>query len=199
MDEVGGSGLDDVRIEGSKVILRNVKQADLKRLWSLKYGETDPEWKKWDAPYLPLELIDFHTFIDKETKHKTYDEKIGAYSELIMEKNDQIIGSVVYYWEHEASRWLEIGITIFDPKYWNGGHGTEALMMFIGYLFENLEIERVGLTTWSGNERMIEVGKKVGMQVEGRMRKCRYHDGYYYDSIRMGMLREEWESLKFRR
>lgn len=199
MDEVGGSRLNDVRIEGSKVILRNVKQADLKRLWSLKYGEADPEWKKWDAPYLPLELIDFHTFIDKETQHKTYDEKIGAYSELLMEKDDQIIGSVVYYWEHEPSRWLEIGITIFDPQYWNGGHGTEALMMFSGYLFENLEIERVGLTTWSGNERMIAVGKKVGMQVEGRMRKCRYHDGYYYDSIRMGMLREEWESLKFQR
>ena len=190
--------MDDVWIEGSKVILRNVKQADLKRLWSLKYGEADPEWKKWDAPYHPLELIDFHTYIDKETKHRTYDEKMGVYSELLMEKNDQIIGSVVYYWEHESSRWLEIGITIFEPKYWNGGYGTEALMLFIGYLFEKMEIERVGLTTWSGNERMMAVGEKLGMQVEGRMRKCRYYDGYYYDSIRMGMLREEWETLKFR-
>ena len=50
--KVGGIRLDDVWIKGRKVILRNVKQADLKRLWSLKYGEANPEWKKWDAPYL---------------------------------------------------------------------------------------------------------------------------------------------------
>ncbi len=27
------------------------------------------------------------------------------------------------------------------------------------------------------------------------MRKCRYYNGTYYDSIRMGMIREEWEAL----
>ena len=33
------------------------------------------------------------------------------------------------------------------------------------------------------------------MTLEGRMRKCRYYNGTYYDSIRMGMIREEWEAL----
>ncbi|KWW22444.1 MULTISPECIES: GNAT family protein [Peribacillus] len=188
--------MEDVRIVGKRVSLRNVKEADFKCLWSLKYGEVSPEWKKWDAPYFPLELVDFTTFIDKETKMKAFDEKIGAYSELLLEIDDQIIGSIVYYWEHQPSRWLEIGITIFDPTYWNGGYGTEALILYISYLFENIEIERVGLTTWSGNPRMMAVGEKAGMQIEGRMRKCRYHDGVYYDSIRMGLLREEWESNK---
>ena len=32
--------------------------------------------------------------------------------------------------------------------------------------------------------------------LEGRMRKCRYYEGVYYDSIRMGILREEWEARK---
>ena len=32
----------------------------------LKYGEVNPEWKKWDAPYYPHELMDYHTYIDKE-------------------------------------------------------------------------------------------------------------------------------------
>ena len=86
----------------------------------------------------------------KKRSIRTYDEKMGVYSELLMEKNDQIIGSVVYYWEHEPSRWLEIGITIFETKYWNGGYGTEAINVVHSYLFENIGIERVGLTTWSG-------------------------------------------------
>ncbi|MGE7878624.1 GNAT family N-acetyltransferase [Peribacillus muralis] len=188
--------MEDVRIEGKRVSLRNVKETDLKCLWSLKYGEANPEWKKWDAPYFPLELVDFTMFIDKEMKMKAFDEKVGAYSELLLETDDRIIGSIVYYWEHEPSRWLEIGITIFEPTYWNGGYGTEALILYMGYLFENIEIERVGLTTWSGNPRMMAVAEKVGMQIEGRMRKCRYYDGIYYDSIRMGIIRDEWESLK---
>jgi RimJ/RimL family protein N-acetyltransferase len=28
------------------------------------------------------------------------------------------------------------------------------------------------------------------------MRKCRIVDGQHYDSIRMGMLREEWEQIR---
>ena len=41
---------------------------------------------------------------------------------------------------------------------------------------------------------MIRVGKKLGMQMEARIRKVRYYEGVYYDSIRMGILRGEWEN-----
>ena len=57
---------------------------------------------------------------------------------------------------------------------------------------QHTALVRVGLTTWSGNERMIRVAEKLGMQMEARIRKVRYYDGHYYDSIRMGILREEW-------
>lgn len=40
---------------------------------------------------------------------------------------------------------------------------------------------------------MIRVAEKIGMQLEGRLRKCRLYNGKYYDSIRMGILKEEWE------
>jgi len=31
------------------------------------------------------------------------------------------------------------------------------------------------------------------METEARIRKARCYEGTYYDSIRMGMLKEEWE------
>lgn len=43
---------------------------------------------------------------------------------------------------------------------------------------------------------MMRLGEKLGMKLEGRLRKCRLVNGKYYDSIRMGILREEWEHLK---
>lgn len=57
----------------------------------------------------------------------------------------------------------------------------------------DLELVIIHCMNWSGNERMIRVGEKLGMQIEARIRKVRYHEGFYYDSIRMGILREEWE------
>lgn len=37
---------------------------------------------------------------------------------------------------------------------------------------------------------MIRLGEKLGMKMEARIRKVRYYEGNYYDSIRMGILRE---------
>ena len=181
-----------VRLVGNKTILRRIEEEDIPTLWNMIYGEKNPEWKKWDAPYFNLDYIDEDTF--RNVTLKKLGNEIGG--RLIIEVNDQIIGMVSYYWEHEPSRWLEVGIVIYLPEFWSKGYGSEALQQWIDYVFRvHPEIERVGLTTWSGNRRMIKAAENIGMQLEGRMRKCRYFDGTYYDSIRMGVLREEWETL----
>lgn len=159
-------------------------------------GKINQRGKNGTPLIFPHENMDLPQFKENQAKHAAADQVAGVYSHLLIQVQSDIIGTIVYYWENESTRWLEIGITIYKPEYWNGGYGTEALKLYIDYLFHNLEIERVGLTTWSGNERMIAAAKKVGMQMEGRMRKCRYYDGYYYDSIRMGTIREEWNETK---
>ncbi len=186
----------NTRIKGSTVTLRSIQEDDLHTLWELIYGEEEPEWKKWDAPYFPLEKIEYEAFRKNTLKRLESMKPNDVESRLIIEVNNQIIGLVTYYWEHEPSNWLEMGIGIYKPEHWSSGYGTEALKLWIDYLFENMPLVRVGLTTWSGNVRMMRVAEKLGMQLEGRMRKCRLYNGEYYDSIRMGILREEWERLK---
>ena len=183
-------------IKGTKVNLSVIGKEDLAELYQLRYGEDDPEWKKWDAPYYEHRRPEYVSFEERELQELETDEAYGVHSQLIISVGDEIIGTILYYWEHEPTRWLEIGIAIYSPKHWNGGYGTEALRLYIDYLFQELEIGRVGLTTWSGNERMVAAAEKAGMSLEGRMRKCRYYNGHYYDSIRMGMIREEWEAKK---
>ncbi|QED46351.1 GNAT family N-acetyltransferase [Cytobacillus dafuensis] len=178
---------------GQKVIIRPIEEADLKTFWTYIYGTENPEWKKWDAPYFPLVFKEFEnfkkTFIPKPTD--------GAIPRMAIEADGKLIGSVSYYWEHKESNWLEAGIAIYDPEYWNGGYGTEALTLWVDYLFSSMPLVRVGITTWSGNKRMMRAAEKIGMKLEGRMRKCRYHNGEYYDSIRMGVLREEWNGMEW--
>lgn len=91
------------------------------------------------------------------------------------------------------TRWLEIGIVIYDEKYWNGGYGTEALRQWITKTFNDYpETEHIGLTTWSGNIRMMKAAEKLGMLQEARIRKVRYWQGEYYDSVKYGILRDGW-------
>lgn len=42
-------------IAGERIILRNIVKSDFLPLWQTIYAEDSPEWKKWDAPYYPLD------------------------------------------------------------------------------------------------------------------------------------------------
>lgn len=171
----------------NELIIRAVEEKDLTRLWELIYKDEQPEWKKWDAPYYPHQSKTLEEFLPIGQGW------ISANDFWVIEVAGVVRGIVSYYWEHEPSQWLEVGIVFHEGGSWGRGLGTRALKLWIDHLFNTMPLVRVGFTTWSGNERMIRVGEKLNMQMEARIRKVRYYDGHYYDSIRMGILREEWE------
>ncbi len=178
-----------MHFQDKELVIRPINEKDVPQLWQLIYGEKEPEWKKWDAPYFEHIHIPYDQFLAEREKW------IDQSSRSAILVNDKLIGTLGYYWEHKPSNWLEMGIVIYDPRYWSGGYGTKAIRFLINHLFTTMPLVRVGYTTWSGNERMIKVGEKLGMTMEARLRKCRYYNGEYYDSIRMGLLREEWEGI----
>lgn len=53
------------------------------------------------------------------------------------------------------------------------------------------KIQHIGFTTWSGNQGMMRLGEKSGLKLEGQIRKVRYWQETWYDSIKYGILREE--------
>lgn len=172
----------------NELTIRPIKEQDLTKLWELIYKEDQPEWKKWDAPYFPHHSMSYEEFLPKG---KSW---INRNDFWVIEVDYEVKGIITYYWEHEPSKWLEMGIVFHEAGTWGKGLGTRAMKLWIHHLFQTLPIVRVGFTTWSGNKRMIRVGEKLGMQLEARIRKVRLFNGVYYDSIRMGMLREEWEN-----
>ncbi|GEQ32429.1 GNAT family N-acetyltransferase [Marinilactibacillus psychrotolerans] len=177
------------RLRDQEIVVRSIKETDLKTLWTLIYKEENPEWKLWDAPYYEHHSKSYKEFLSEKNSW------IGNNQKKVVEINNRIVGTVSYYWEHQPSKWLEMGITIYKQLDREKGYGTRILKLWIQYLFDTLDLVRIGYTTWSGNYRMIHIGEKLGMTMEGRLRKVRYWDGIYYDSIRMGILREEWKEL----
>lgn len=170
-----------------KITVRQAETSECEFFYQLKHA--DMRWKETDAPYFPYEKPTLEEFRNGCFKRLCEDP-----SQQVIVVDDKIIGSIGFYWEHEPSRWLEIGLAIFDSNYWGQGIGKIALQQWITRVFATQEVARVGLTTWSGNVGMMHLAEKLGMQKEAQIRKVRYHNGIYYDSIRYGVLREEWEN-----
>ena len=82
---------------------------------------------------------------------------------------------------------------IFNENYWGKGIGQLALALWVQKLLDKRpELIRIGLSTWSGNQRMMKLAEKLGFKQEAIYRKARIVDGAYYDSVSYGILREEW-------
>lgn len=181
-------------IRDEALVIRPIEARDLDRLWKLMYKDEAPEFKKWDAPYFE------HRAQAYEVYCQNADEHVGRDDMWVIEVDGTVSGTVSFYYEDAGQNWLEVGIILHQADRWNRGIGTRALKLWVGHLFQTLPTVRVGLTTWSGNERMMKVAEKIGMRLEGRIRQVRVVDDVRYDSIRMGLLREEWmtESAKSR-
>lgn len=183
----------EVNLKGRRITLRDFIEADIATLWYWQYECSDPEWVQWYTPYKPIVKSTWDEFYTEQLWEIEEALKREIPSKLAIEADGKLIGFVRRYWIDKNTNWLNIGICIYDPAYWSGGYGTEAFQLWIDYLFREMDIVRLGIATWSGNERMVKLAKKLGMKHEGRIRKARLINGQYYDSINMGLLREEWE------
>lgn len=172
--------------------LKKITKEHLKRLYEVIYSSDKPKWTEFNAPYFnEYKFISYNQFlISNEASWVQSDDVLGIF------EDDNIIGVVTRNWIDKNTRWLEIGIVIYDENYWDKGIGYKALKTWLGFTFRDFpEIARLGLTTWSGNFRMMQVAEKLGMKEEGRIRKVRYYNGYYYDSMKYGILREEFVNM----
>jgi len=173
-----------------KVGIRQAQPEDLENLWETAFSDPEAAWTKYDGPYFNNKLPSQEEFINV----LAYKNWINNKNRLVITYDDKIVGSVSAHFEDgDLRRWLDIGITIYSEEQWNHHIGREALKLFIDYLFEIYDLPHLGLTTWSGNTRMMHVAEKVGMKEEGRIRQVRFYNDKYYDSVKYGILRSEWK------
>ncbi|WP_342039399.1 GNAT family protein [Gracilibacillus kekensis] len=157
----------------------------------MKIEEEKQEAKKWNGPYINEIKISKEEYRNNWLNDNTIISNVP--DALIIYAKGKLIGYVTVYWIDKNSNWVETGIVIYDKNFWNGGYGSEAYKLWIDFLFNSTEFIRLGMSTWSGNIRMIKIAEKLGMKEEARIRKARVVNGEYFDAIKMGILREEWE------
>ncbi len=105
-----------------------------------------------------------------------------------------LVGSVELRLTLRAER-AEMGIAIHDKTQWGKGLGTDAVRLVVDYAFEELNLNRVQLTTDEENVRAIRCYEKAGFVREGLLRQHRLAGGAFGNTVIMGILRDEWTPL----
>jgi RimJ/RimL family protein N-acetyltransferase len=88
------------------------------------------------------------------------------------------------------------GIGIGDEGDRGRGYGRDAVQAVCDYVFGQLRLERLWLTTDADNTIAQHLYEGVGFQREGVARHAYYQDGRYQDDVRMAILRSEWSGLE---
>jgi ribosomal-protein-alanine N-acetyltransferase len=125
------------------------------------------------------------------------------YEPLLKSKNDVVmavidrqadthIGNVGLYSINWISRSAEYRIVIGEKRYWGKGYGTEATKLTIAYGFEKLNLNKIWLGVNQQNLGAVKTYTNSGFVYEGLLRQEIYRNGWYYNAIRMSILREEY-------
>jgi RimJ/RimL family protein N-acetyltransferase len=175
-------------LEGMRVRLAPLERKHIDHF--LKWFN-DPEITQYLIMYKPI-TRDWEEEWFNALKHR---ENAVFFSILLLDLDDpeKIIGNCAIQDINPKNRACLCGITIGEKEYQNKGYGTEAMEMLVEFVFNTLNMNRIGLSVYDFNIRAYKSYLKVGFVEEGRKRQARYHNGKYYDEIIMAILREDWE------
>lgn len=176
-------------LKGEKVELRSVTKADLQNQFKWRNEEGFASLAAGTDAFLynntPIEMMEKYY----EKNLTTVDKKEGCAFSVYTLAEGEHIGNCDYRDVNIVTRTATIGLSIGEKGYWNHGYGADVVRTLVRHLFNHLNLRRVQLDTWSGNDRAIRAYQKCGFEIEGRLKENEYVDGEYYDTVLMGLLR----------
>lgn len=182
----------EILAKGDRVMLRTHIETD--RVHYQRW-QTQGEWRLYDAPWEHSKPKKKQNEEDRKKRSPVEDDSGAQKMAVIATLENQPLGWVNRYSKGNPLIWF-VGISICKDDYLNRGYGTEALKLWIDYLFENSKYHKLCLDTWSFNPRMMSVAEKIGFNSEGCQREMQFWQGEWLDLVHYGMLREEWEARR---
>ena len=109
---------------------------------------------------------------------------------------NSIIG-VVYLTDIDwINRTARYNIMIGETAYQNKGVGKSATDLMLEHAFNDMNLHKLWLRVLENNLKAISLYEKCGFIKEGVNRQHIFKNGMYVNLIAMGILKEEWVSLR---
>ena len=175
---------------GNRIVLREYRWEDLPEI---RTWVNDPEVTGYlsDVFLFPNTMHDTETFLRKMIEGTS--EMKGF---IIADKETlSYIGQIDLIKIDWKNRNAILGIVIGKKAYWGKGYGREAIQLLQGFVFDSLNLHRLELDVFAFNQRAIKCYLACGFKEEGRMRQKKFANGQYWDIIKMGILKSEYEEM----
>lgn len=173
---------------GSSIYLRPVENEDgpLYAQWL-----NDPEIRRCLNRQIPISLQAEQKWIET-----TNGDGNTLSLAVVLKEDDRLIGGAGLREIDSTNRHAIFGIVLGDKKEWDKGHGTETLRLLLAHAFETMNLHRISLHVLEHNKRGQRCYEKAGFVREGVLRQETFREGRYWDTVVMGILREEWLKQK---
>lgn len=173
------------RLKGNGVELRRHDRANYP-LYARWYGDEEV-WRltSWAAEPMQRGAVE-RLFEDRE--RSSLDDSFAVH----WEGEDKPVGVVSLANINRANSSADLSVIVGDEKDRDRGLGTEAIRLLLDYAFEELGLNRVGLSVFDFNETAIHAYEKLGFEEEGRLRQAIWRDGDFHDAILMSILARNW-------
>jgi ribosomal-protein-alanine N-acetyltransferase len=110
-----------------------------------------------------------------------------------LRSDDRFIGTTGLYSINWIMRSAEFRVFVGEKGQWNKGIGTELTRLMTIYGFDKLNLNRVWLGVNADNAAAVRAYERAGFVREGVLREEQFRNNRYYDVIRMGILRREYD------
>ena len=166
---------------GMKVIFRPEQSGDTEMLWEMFSTLSEESASNLIPPFT-------RERVESWTNNINYDEVLTIVAVVEEKSKQRIIGSAsLKFNQQEALKHkTELGITVYDD-YQNMGIGTALLKHLIG-IARMKKLNKIYLQVSTTNDRAINLYKKAGFKIEGKLRRESYINGKYRDEYRMALL-----------
>lgn len=172
-------------LNGNKVRIRSLEREDLPKVWQwLNDGDV---MYYWASPGSMVSMAELERHFSKSLE--TADTRRWF---IIEGEGQRPIGLMMCFNLDQRHRRAEVGILIGEKDCWDKGYGTEAMVLFLDYLFNELGLHRVYLHTQDYNLRAIKSYEKCGFVKEGVVRERYFVKGKYHDGFLMSILSHEF-------
>jgi len=175
-------------VQTKRLVLRDFEEADWKAVHSYA---SDPEVVRY-MNWGPNTIEETKNFIQrainsqKERPRRTYTLAI------VLEPDNKLIGGCGIYVSNTDNREAYIGY-VLNRNFWGKGYATETAKALLKFSFEKLNLHRIFATCDPANIASACVLEKVGMKLEGHLRKHKWAKGEWRDSLLYAVLDYEYK------
>jgi ribosomal-protein-alanine N-acetyltransferase len=175
-----------------RLALKTFTEQDLPQFYSVFSNEQVMRYAWVDKFDNEKEILPFfRDFINYDDKLN----KLNGYAFAIFANNtDTFIGiaDIIVHSQNSSGGCGEIGYFLL-PEFWGKGYATELSNTLLEMGFTGLNLHKISARCDSNNLKSEGVMRKIGMSMEGQLRKVRFKYGVWDDEKHYAILLEEWK------